>query len=219
MELKKTGDSASIVLIGSFNPQIFHPVWFRQVGLLPATEADNAEVEVVSPDVAIFRLKWLRLEVFRGRFIAHTTDASQFGPLRDLVMGTFSLLEHTPITMMGLNRGIQFDLQDEAKWHQVGHTLAPKEIWRHYLKEPGMQSLSIQAQREDDYQGAINVTVRPVMSKRYVVEVVTNNHYELDQGTLAADAVDIIESCWESALDFALALSEGVIREALASKP
>jgi hypothetical protein len=82
---------------------------------------------------------------------------------------------------MGLNREVQFDVETEERWHTVGHTLAPKGIWRKYVKQPGMKSLSIEVQRDDKHEGRINITVRPVLGKKNVVEVATNSHFDLGE--------------------------------------
>jgi hypothetical protein len=218
MEPKKIGDNVSIALIGSFNPAIFHPAWFQHFGLIPATEAENAKVDVVSTDVAIFKLKWLQIQVLRDRFFARTIDESQYGPLRDLVVGTFRLLEHTPVKQMGLNRDILYDVKNEACWHSVGHALAPKEIWSKYVKNPGMKSLSIEALRNDEHKGAINITVSPVPGKKNGVEIATNSHFEFGEETMAIDVMKIVEEYWEKTLDFSLKLAQGIMSDILEKK-
>lgn len=127
--MNKIADGVSIVLLGSFNPGIFHPAWFQKEELLPEIEAEAAKIEVISNDIAIFTVAWLRIEAIGDRFVAKTMDESKFGPLRDLVVGMFRLLEQTPITTIGMNREISFELSSDEQWHAVGHALAPKPIW------------------------------------------------------------------------------------------
>src|SRR5688572_8331526 len=97
----------SIVLLGSFNPAIFHPEWFARHGLLREDEG-KADLDVVSPPVASFSLDWLKVQVTGDRFIATAEDVGHSLPLRDLVIGTFTYLEHTPIRGVGLNRLMHF---------------------------------------------------------------------------------------------------------------
>lgn len=219
MQPKKVGDAASIVLVGSFNPRIFHPTWFLHHGLIQSVEAEAADVQVVSNEVAIFQLKWLRIEVLRERFLARTSDESQFGPLCDLVVGTFRLLEHTPVKQMGLNRDIQFAVDTAEQWHGIGHTLAPKEIWRTYLQEPGLTSIGIRASRTDNSAGNLNVTLRPVLERaqkgEYVIEVAVNSHYEFGEGPVTAKATKAIENDWEISLQSALRLAQGILYDAM----
>ena len=154
-------ESHSIVLLGDFNPKILHPFWFAAYDLIPKKEADEAELVVSHPEVTEFRLEWMRLGVVRDKFAATAWQSSYYEHLRDLVTGTFKILRHTPLRMMGINRQMHFQLESQLEWHGFGHKLAPKEIWDGLLEQPGMQSLSIQGVRDDGLQGSINVKVQP----------------------------------------------------------
>lgn len=120
-------DGASIVILGSFNPGIFHPLWFKTNELVRPQEADNANLKVIVPDVAEFSVDWFSLNVLRNHFQVRTTDSAHFGPIRDLVLGSFHILEHTPVRAIGLNRDMHFKMESEEKWHGFGHLIAPKE--------------------------------------------------------------------------------------------
>ena len=93
----------SIVLVGSFNPKIFHPAWFAAQKLIREKEAEEANIEVVTPAVAKFSLDWMRLQVIQEQFVVETTQEPYYEILRDLVVGAFSFLNHTPVTMLGIN--------------------------------------------------------------------------------------------------------------------
>ena len=54
----------SIVLLGSFNPQIFQPSWFGNEGLIRKEEADSAKIEIVHRDLVSFSTETFRVEVF-----------------------------------------------------------------------------------------------------------------------------------------------------------
>ncbi|KAF0165945.1 MAG: hypothetical protein FD157_1121 [Rhodocyclaceae bacterium] len=216
--IQKAADSASIVLIGSFNPGIFHPAWFEKQMLLPATETDNATIEMISNDIAIFTMAWVRIEVVGERFVAKTADESKFGPLRDLVIGTFRLLEYTPVKQIGMNREIQYRMPNEDSWHCVGHTLAPKESWLPYVKTPGMKSLVIESRRDDDRDGLFNISVKPVLkqplpAKDWLVEVAFNDHVELGENKTALDACKVLDEDWDKALTRAGSVCLGLISD------
>lgn len=83
-----------IVILGDFNPAIFHPAWFAMQELVRPQEADAAEIQLVHPDATIFQIDWGRIHVMRERFQARTSQESYFEPLRDLVIGVFTLLSH-----------------------------------------------------------------------------------------------------------------------------
>lgn len=219
--VNKVADSASIVLLGSFNPGIFHPAWFQKQELLPQVEAEAAKIEVISNDIAIFTVAWLRIEATGDKFVARTTDESKFGPLRDLVVGMFQLLEQTPVNMIGMNREISFELASVEQWHAVGHALAPKELWLKYVKEPGMKSLLMESRRDDERHGQFNISVKPTPLKPCAVTVEFNDHIVFkgdekgDEIHTAGEACKAIEEDWEKSLGRSWTVSNGLISDAL----
>ena len=90
-----TERTLNIVLIGDFNPHIFQPDWFILQGLLGKKEGESAKVEVIHSDLTVFNLDWLRFEVTRTRVVAMTKDERYHEIMRDLIIGTFSILLHT----------------------------------------------------------------------------------------------------------------------------
>jgi len=220
MSLKKISDNTSIALIGSFNPQIFQPFWFSHNNLIQSTEAEAAILDVIAMDITSFRIPWLNVQVFREKFLAITADESQFFPLRDFVIGTFRILGHTPVKQMGVNRDVQFEVASEEDWHKIGHKLAPKTFWKDCLKNPGLKSLIIHGEREDEYKGEINVSVRPILEKKVienknVVGVSYNSHFNFEQNAIAKDILGVIEENFEPTMHKALSLSEFLIQECI----
>lgn len=211
-EPKIAQDEASIVLVGTFNPAIFHPAWLARHGLIQDPEAEAADVQLIGGEVAVIALKWARIEVTRDRFIVRSNDETHFEPLRDLVVAIFQLLEHTPVTQIGINRDIQFELPTLDEWHKIGHKLAPKDIWLRHLKEPGMARLSIQSVRPDDFKGTINVSVYP--SGQKMVTIAVNDHYDLGDVN-GRKASEIIADKWISSIDRAIALAKSIYAETI----
>ena len=114
--------------------------------LLRDPEADAAKVKILAPQVCEFETERFYIQVTEDRFMALSKPAANPAPLLDLVAGTFFVLEHTPVTALGLNRMMHFSLDSEEHWHQVGNKLAPKEAWSDILPDrPGMRSLSIES--------------------------------------------------------------------------
>ena len=156
-------DGASIVLIGKFNPAIFQPAWLGACNLLRKEEVEDAAITMVSPQVTSFSAHWLTIQVLAERFTAITNDPAQYQALRDLVIGVFHLLEHTPFWVMGMNRDMHFKMESEEQYHRLGHLLAPKEIWKEILDTPGLRSLLMQGSlvRENGLSIAHYVRVEP----------------------------------------------------------
>lgn len=193
----------NIVLVGSFNPQIFQPAWFAAENLIRKEEGEAAKIELVHAEFVSFTLDWLQLQVTRDRFIASTTKESHHEALRDFVMGTFRLLSHTPIKQMGLNLDLHFLMKSEDEWHAFGHRLAPKEPWAGILEKPGMRSLHMQGVRPDKFKGYILVRAEPSVRIQPGVFVSVNDHYEVDDPNSSQgcnEIMNILTQGWQLSL-------------------
>ena len=210
-------EGANIVLIGDFNPKIFQPAWFAAQQLIRNEEAEDAKIDIIHSAVVSFSLEWLRLEVHQNRFFAATHQKPFYSPLRDLVVGTFRILTHTPVRMLGINCDFHFPTDSEQTWHAVGHRLAPKEMWCGVLEKPGLKSLSMEGHRPDEFIGRITVKVEPSQRTEYGVYVNINDHYEIkDKETSMGceELIDILESSW----DKSIARSEKTAKRVLEEK-
>ncbi len=170
----------SIVALGSFNPAIFHPLWFSGNGLMRVEEATSANVQIVHRDITQFSTDWFSLHVLDARFCVETNDASMFQPLRDLVLGTFKILEHCPVKSFGFNTHQHFQMPTLDAWHQFGHHYAPKPTWEKVLVNPGMAGLTMQGEREGCRAKRIEIRIGPSSKIERGVFVIINEHYEVD---------------------------------------
>lgn len=192
----------SIVLIGNFNPKIFHPSWFSAEGLIQKAEEEGANIEIIHSDAAIFNLDWLRVEVTEERFAVITAQEPYDPAIRDLVVGTFSILRHTPITKMGINRDMHFRIDSEEKWHAGSDKLAPKDIWKTVLEKPEMRSLTMEGDHSrDGYKGLIRVKIEPsTIPSPYGIFCDVNDHFETKDSntTVGSDEImDILKDTWD----------------------
>lgn len=187
----------SIVIVGSFNPKIFHPAWFALQKLIREKEADEANIELITPSISRFSLDWMQLQVIQDQFVIETTQEPYYEILRDLVVGTFGFLSHTPIKMLGINTQQHFKMHSEEEWHILGHELAPKEkYWTPVLEKPGMRSLIIHGLRPDGYKGYIEVRVEPTSKSSKVqpgIYISINDHYEINKDL---SCIDILKINW-----------------------
>jgi hypothetical protein len=211
---KTIRDHAVVVVTGSLNPPAVQPWWLAHLGLIAVADAEAAKIEGVSPEFAVFELSWVRIEILRERFsaAAMNAEADKFR-LRDLVVGIFSSLPHTPVTALGINRIVRYEMPDAERFHRIGHTLAPKGFWKEHLKEPGLKSLAIVSRRSDDHPGEINVSVRPVLEVSNVVEVSYNSHFQFPPKSLGKDVVPLLDGRIEATLKEGLVLSNSLIEE------
>jgi len=205
-------EEISIVLLGSLNPGIFHPEWFRRQEILSPQDADEAKIKIVSPEVTEVLFLDMKLDVFPNRLVLETLDASRAEKLQDVILNILSKLPHTPITACGLNNTIQFDLDDEEYWHKIGHTLAPKDlIWNNVLENPGMALLSVKGALSGKFTGEINVNVAPSRKFVHGLLVSSNFHYSVpsdEKGTpRSAEVPNYVQQMWKPALEKARAVA------------
>jgi hypothetical protein len=196
----------SIVFVGKFNPVIFQPLWFSSENLIRKSEGEEAKVELIHPDVTIFNLDWIRLEVLRDKIIFRSLQDEHEEEIADLIVSTFKLLRHTPIDKMGINKEVIFSAENEQAWHKIGDTLAPKEIWEPIVNKPGMNSVTIESLRgASTFKGYIRTKIEPYQNLKYGVSISVNDHYEIEVNertiTNSDDIINIFEKEWKKSLE------------------
>ena len=194
----------AVVLLGQFNASIFQPAWFAAEGLIKKREAEDAKIELIRKDISVFSLEWCNILADRDRFQITTTQESAYEPVRDLVVGAFSLLRHTPIKQMGINRDSHYRVESSERWHAFGHALAPKEHWQGILDKPGLMGMTMEERpRRDGLSGYVRVTVGPSEQVPQGIYIGVNSHHDLvgSKEVLASDVMlDIIKKTWVDTL-------------------
>lgn len=206
-------EAAVCVLRGSFNPAILHPSWLVARDLITQEDADSCKIAVVSPDVTSFDCEWFTLQVTQDSFSAHSNDPSRYSFLQELVIGIFSFLEYTPLKMLGLNRRMHFKVDSEARWHELGDQLAPKEPWKEVLLGPrtdgipGLRSLTMEGNREGSEAKYLRVKVEPSTKVNPGIYFETNEHYQVDEDEPSEKLIQALKTAWNDAQGFALTIA------------
>lgn len=208
-----------IVLVGSFNPKIFQPEWFARQNLLPPGEAEAAEIKLMIPQVAQIETERFSMQVTDQQFIAASKPNANPLPLRDLVHGTFLILEHTPVTAMGLNFQMHFGIESREEWHRVGDMLVPKEGWNQVLEgRPGMLSLTILTNKTEPEGAQFRVKVEPSIHVNPGVYFETNEHYPASGNDALQRLMGILSQRWEEANIYANRVAEHMLTWAAAAR-
>lgn len=197
-------EGISIVLLGDLNPKIIQPSWLAYQGLIAKSEAEAADVKIITPDVSVFKLEWLTLEVTRERYSASTTQSAFFETVRDLVVGTFSILRHTPARAMGINREAHFRVSTVEQWNTLGDRWAPKESWKHVLEKPGLRTLILDSPRPGKHPGQVRVQVEPSARVDPGVFCAINDHYAIEKDQIGSGCeilISILRDCWDESMD------------------
>jgi hypothetical protein len=126
--------TSSVVALGRFNPAIFTPDWLEFNRLIGRDDAQGVRESVgkqqliVSNQVAAFESEWFAIQVLQDKFTLESRGALS-PAFKDLVVGIFQLVPHTPITGLGMNFLGHFKMRSADLYHRVGDVLAPKKIW------------------------------------------------------------------------------------------
>jgi len=226
MRIEPEFGGASLVMLGNFNPTIFTPAWFALNGILTARQAEAAEVEIVHSQVSSFRVDWLMVRVEQGRFWAETNEAPYIR-ISDFACRTFGeFLPHTPVSRLGINRMVHFNVGSIATRHRIGRKLAPPQAWGKWgnvlidgppEKQGGLVSLSMQKDLPDDRPaGYIQVTVQPSIkiAGSAGIYMLVNDDYQLrdpDKVVGCGEILRILTECFESSIQRSEAIIDGIM--------
>lgn len=119
-------NESSIVLVGGFNPLIYHPTWFERHKILPIQETDwamrgeSAAATIEGPNGIKFQISDIppvvvsnqhcevnflsfKINVTVDRFIINAREENNFAMIRDTALKILQTLPHTPVTAFGSN--------------------------------------------------------------------------------------------------------------------
>ncbi len=220
------GDKASIVLLGSFNPRIFHPEWLINRQIVDSWNYNDESIICV-PDFTQIHLPDSRtLTVYINRFILESTLASNNLALADLVTNIFVRLPETPLEKLGMNYSATIHLRDQGSWRNFGKNFAPISPWKEaclYLqseltddqeKEIGLWSITMHFPRPDELNGFLRPKIEVASSEDRTLAFSINNHVELDQ-VETPEAMKILSEHWKKSLPIAEQLIENMMNNQL----
>lgn len=200
--------SAAIVMLGNFNPKIFHPSWFALNDLTPNEVAEAAEIALVADEYSEFVIGDFHIVVDLNR-LSLTTKSEPFVGLSDFTTNLLALLSHTPIHQLGINYAIHFALENVAQRMALGRALAPTAPWRRWGEslqgaDPksagGLRSLVMEESRPPRRdQGYRRVTIEPSVRQDLGVDplvglyLAVNDHCELGDAAKPTGALPALE--------------------------
>jgi hypothetical protein len=184
-------------------------------GLIREKEAEEANIAIIQEQVADFKTEWFRMMVLQNRFLVHTLDATHYGPVRDLVAGIFSLLSHTPVNQITLGRSFHFQMDSTDDWHKVGHSLAPKEVWKPFIDGPGLRSMTIEGMRKGAARGRLFVKIEPSIPVANGVFIEISEEHKLRDGDeVSAEWVSVLlNKHWDAMMEYGEVVARGLLEE------
>ncbi|MFC3115962.1 hypothetical protein [Cellvibrio fontiphilus] len=214
-------EEASIVLVGSFNPKIFHPEWFIRKGIVePWSYEDDKELIQVQDYAGFCFPDEKRVSVLLDRFSITTPYASEQLSIKDIVQSTFSILSETPLYQLGMNYSATIKLDTNDEWLKFGATLAPKQLWidaAGYLNddqmdEAGLWEMTAFLPRPDSLKGCIRPKISVKNIKERELVFLINSHVELEESTRVDS---ILESHWDDSLTLATKIINNIVKTQL----
>ena len=198
------GEFASIVLIGNFNPSIFHREWFVSNDIISRTEFEEENQEAVtSYPITKVILSWGIIQITPNQFIIRGTNPAFFGMLNDLVQKTFGILSHTPLAQIGINYEEQLLTKNIDEQRSFGIKVAPLNNWD-FMRNPGMRDFIMEDQeRPDEYRGYIQARIQSPRTVKNSVSLSINDHYEInyEEGSGATEIINILELNWDKSME------------------
>lgn len=185
----------SIVLIGGFNPMIFHPFWMLQKGLIAEKDVTKDKI-LVHDQLSRFAIgDWLEFTVNKKRCEFKAMSKDNVVLMLDLIKGMLNALPEIPIMAIGINRGRVIKLDNEDDYYKVGVKLAPLNIWNDSFKNPRLRTIAIEDTKSEDFDGTSRcIIIKPaeIDNVQYAIDVNMNNHYDLETQNVVS-ALSVIE--------------------------
>lgn len=220
----------AIIAPGKFNPAIFTPDWLQHAGLIGADDADFARANEhfgVIRDLSVIETEWFRLQVVQDN-LQLFSKGTLTPAVRDLAVGIFTLLPHTPLTAIGLNYLSHWKIFQATDLHKIGDVYAPKEIWREVLPdmEPGTNDVTIKYEynkRGDPRtsKDEVKITIQPSVQIPQGVYLSMGWHYqEFAEGPRSANAgsaAELVAREWEPCCTKANDAFKKIIESALST--
>ncbi len=211
-KIESTKQEVSIVAVGSLNPKIFHPQWFSKNELIKEKEAEGANIKIINNDFSIFDCEWLDVTIDRNRLQVRTSQDAYYSTLRDLALGTFTILEHVPLTKIGINCHHYYQFPSEQSIVDFGKKIIPSSNWDKVINYQKFVNLTINADRDNEFDGYYQIHVNIENPEKRIVKIGFNDHYDLDE---AKDSIiqlkAIINSSWKNALSESLKVAEHLL--------
>ena len=227
MANKPETSTCSIVLVGQFNPAIFHPAWLEGKGI--EQEALDSDDDLLSHrDIAKFSIDTRSYLVRADRFQIETRSAP-WVTILDIATKIFGEhLIHTPIVGFGINRTVHFGLPNVSSRIRLGRRLAPTEPWGQFGQGMDTDDISLTGglqrlvmRRKSIVNGnslETNVTIEPSVriTDNTGVYMHINGHHmlaNLPKGHGSEQAINFLAERFEVAIEEAETVIEDMMEK------
>jgi hypothetical protein len=184
----------SIVILGDFNPSIFHPYWLVKNGLVSESEASEADLQVSHKDVSVFTVAFISYEVTRERLKIATKNQAMFETVRDNALGILTILRHTPLKAMGFNSDFHFSTS-VAESAILYDKIVPTAFWNDLINEPKLEAVVLKDFHVNEKKNFTRVQIQPSIAITNGLYFLVGDHYEPGDSN-AKTYLQIMETEW-----------------------
>lgn len=212
--MNREAEEVSIVFIGSFNPAIFHPDWLLRNKLINQDDHEYAikELKVVHKFASGFPIRsGLGLVVDPDRFQLHG-DFTDNHKMRDLAINIFRLLEHCPVTAMGVNRLMHFRLASKDELVQAANRLSGVDRFKSVFDDPWLRSYEVIGKRPDGDDGYLHVKIAPSSKIVPGLLIHVNNHRERQspERLNLEELLKTLDGSWDQMMNYAIEIADKI---------
>ena len=183
INIAKVSEFYSVVLLGSFNPMIYHPYWLKEKEII-GEEDITKEGILVHEDISSFRIgDWMQMNINKNRCEFKILNADKILIMRDIIMGCLNALPETPIVAFGINKGWIAQLPNSDQYYELGAKLSPLELWKDDFKNPRLKNIAIEDTDNENFSGTRRlIIIQPAPAElKYdnAIDINLNNHFDM----------------------------------------
>ena len=207
-----------MVAIGSFNPRLLSPQWFYSQKLISEKEFDQSSknINILARTVVSFPIGDTQFEASLDRLQLSGTLLAE-SQIKDLTLSIFSLLEHTPVSGLGVNRAIHFDVGTEANQAEMLNRLYQSTYFNGLMGSSGLASIAVVdwMPGTDPKAERRMITIQPSVRVPFGIYVEVNHHFGTgDEKPLdLATVVSRLAESWDRILQDTKKLAEDVVKD------
>lgn len=192
--------NVSLAFEGHFNPLIVQPDWLLAQGLIDEKDRESvleSEQAIVTPEYAAIRLPWLVLEITRdSAYLSSTRESETLDRVREIAIGLFSSLPHTPITSINVAYSWHMYVEQD-RWTELLEALAPAGPFVDVLNgEIAFDTLRQRAPYEDH---RLTITLQPSRLEGLVAFLQVDSEWPIPEHLAqnAGHALSLLDGHWD----------------------
>ena len=169
----------AIFIEGSFNPEIFQPYWFKEIGVFSKKEFEKVEVKIITKDVTMLNSKFFSLRVTKNDFHIETKDYAFIEILIETVRAIFMHLSQQPVSKLQLRTDVHYSLKNEKSRDNIYQAISNYSLWDGIFENPKVKHIVITDKEVDGKQNSIQVS--NCISNPKHIQIFGITEYDLDK--------------------------------------